>query len=77
MSWGERSGKPPCRALNEDCDEKNCNVDCYGYEWDGVTKPDSTKKPVKKLITNPAASAAVSAFSGMNREQRRKRMRGK
>ena len=47
MSWGERS----CKHLYEKDPMKNpchptmeaCNVNCSRYEWDGKTKPDSTK----------------------------------
>ena len=62
MSWGERSCKRPCRALKEDCTMEKCNVNCYGYEWDGVTEPDSAKT-VSSRVTNTS--------TGLNRAQRR------
>ncbi|MDD5511305.1 MAG: hypothetical protein PHI12_10905 [Dehalococcoidales bacterium] len=53
MSWGERSCKDPCRALDH-CDIGTCNVDCPGYEWDGKTPPDSV--PMTTRLERRAAS---------------------
>ncbi len=48
MSWGERScGQGhPC-GYNPTIE--TCNVNCPGYRWDGVTKPDSNKKLTIKI----------------------------
>jgi hypothetical protein len=59
MSWGERSCVRPCRCP-EKCTYETCNVDCLGYAWNGVTKPDSVRK------TEP-----VTVKQTLNRAQRR------
>jgi hypothetical protein len=36
---------------------ENCNVNCPGYVWDGVTKPDSEKsKPMPTINIEPKQS---------------------
>lgn len=48
MSWGERSCNKLCRCPNK-CSWETCNVDCPGYEWDGVTPKDTIPFEQKKL----------------------------
>lgn len=59
MSWGERSCKnKPC-PIPDECTMFTCNVNCRMYEWDGKTKPDSSK----------AKTMAVELAPKLNNEQ--------
>jgi len=52
MSWGERSCKSK-KSCQHNPTMETCNVNCPGYVWDGVTKPDSAKsEPMPMPIVN-------------------------
>jgi hypothetical protein len=54
MSWGERSCKTSKK--NGGCGHnpklQTCNVDCIGYEWDGITAADSVPQASLRFISN-------------------------
>lgn len=65
MSWSERS----CVKKGGNCGQiitmQTCNVDCKGYEWDQVTKPDSmSSKEIKDIVDNsvPTKEKLVEAI---------------
>jgi hypothetical protein len=71
MSWGERSCQKPCREP-ESCSYETCNVDCRGYHWDGVTKPDSRSARRKGDVDGQFTSTNIPmAAQSLNRAQRR------
>ena len=49
MSWGERS----CKVFGDGCKistYKSCNVNCIGYKFDGIHKPDSQTDNGKQFM---------------------------
>lgn len=57
MSWGERSCLEPCRSKKNLSIDK-CNVNCEGYIWDKINKPDS------KLSDEKIEEKLKSKFKG-------------
>ena len=75
MSWGERSCLKPCRCP-ETVSMPTCNVDCPGYKWDGVEKPDSVPHPNENMVgQSTSTNTPVTQGLKPNRAQRRKAAR--
>ena len=74
MSWGERSCllfyQPGCPIPSNERHHGNCDVNCPGYKFDGIHKPDSQFSPAESARRRGARRVTPEWLSELYRRDK-------